>query len=322
MKHIALCILALLLVAACKPTVPSKYIQPDEMEDILYDYHVAQAMSKTDGAVAEYQKQVYVDAVLKKHGITEAEFDSSLVYYYTRADRLKDIYARVSERLNDEAKVLGAGVGEISRYSQYSTTGDTANIWNQTSEVLLIPRPTQNRFDFTIKVDTTFHLGDSFMFQFMSEFLYQSGAKDAVVCLLTKYEGDSIIQTVYHASVEGLVQVRVPANRENKLKEMRGYIYLSNGGDVSDTRKLMYISQLQLIRFHDKEKWKDNDIAKKDTIIQADSLQRIDNPGGPVPDTLRRRVFGRRQGGTPIRPVEGAALHRVEARPVVVNEVR
>ncbi len=129
MKHSSLYLFVLLLAVSCTPSVPSQYIQPDEMEDILYDYHVAQAMSKTIGSGNyEYNKQLYIDAVLKKHGVSEADFDSSLVYYYTRADRFHEIYVRVSERLNEEAKLLGASVGDISRYSQYSATGDTANI--------------------------------------------------------------------------------------------------------------------------------------------------------------------------------------------------
>lgn len=322
MKHSVTYLFVLMLMLACKPTVPSEYIQPGEMEDILYDYHIAQAMSRTSvGSEADLNKQVYLDAVLKKYGICEADFDSSLVYYYSRADRFKEIYSHVSERLNDEAKALGAGVGELNRYSQYSTTGDTANIWTNASEVLLIPRPTQNRFDFTIKVDTTFHLGDSFMFQFMSEFLYQTGSKDAVVCVLTKYEGDSIIQTANHVSIAGLSQIRVPANRDKKLKEMSGYIYLSDGGDLSDTRKLMYVSQMQLIRFHDKSINKTDGTNKKDSV-QTDSLQRIDNPGRAVPDTLRRRIVGRRPGGTPLRPDPGVGPHRVAPRPVELKKVQ
>ena len=322
MKHSYLYLFVLLLAVSCTPSVPSQYIQPDEMEDILYDYHVAQAMSKTIGSGNyEYNKQLYIDAVLKKHGVSEADFDSSLVYYYTRADRFHEIYVRVSERLNEEAKLLGASVGDISRYSQYSATGDTANIWSDAFDALLIPRPTQNRFDFTIKVDTTFHLGDSFMFQFVSEYLYQNGSKDAVVCIVTKYEGDSILQTTNHVSVSGLAQMRVPANREKKLKEMRGFIYLNDGGDISETRKMMYVSQLQLIRFHSKEILKADETAGKDSV-QTDSLQRVSNPGGSVSDTLRRRIIGRRQGGTPLPPSAGAGMHRVDARPVELKERR
>ena len=81
MKHSSLYIFVLMLAAACTPSVPKQYIQPGEMEDILFDYHVAQAMSKTTGSGDyEYNKQLYIDAVLKKYGISEADFDSSLVY--------------------------------------------------------------------------------------------------------------------------------------------------------------------------------------------------------------------------------------------------
>lgn len=38
---------AVLLLSACKPGVPSGLIQPEELEDLLYDYHVAQAMAET-----------------------------------------------------------------------------------------------------------------------------------------------------------------------------------------------------------------------------------------------------------------------------------
>ena len=122
-------LLLLVLVVACKPSVPSEYIQPDDMEDILYDYHVAMAMARQGSKEHDMNRELYFQSVLRKHGITEAEFDSSLVYYYSHVYRLKDIYTQVNNRLSDEAASLGVAVGEISRYSQYSETGDTANIW-------------------------------------------------------------------------------------------------------------------------------------------------------------------------------------------------
>ena len=174
-------LLLVMIMVACKPTVPSEYIQPDDMEDILYDYHVAQAMAKQiEVQDANFNKTRYFLSILKKYDVTEADFDSSLVYYYSHVDRLQDIYKQVNQRLSDEATNLGVTVGDINRYSQYSATGDTANIWNKQSDLLLIPCPTMNRFDFTVDVDTTFHQGDSFMFQFVSEYLWQNGRYDEI----------------------------------------------------------------------------------------------------------------------------------------------
>ena len=67
MKHSPLCFLVvMLLMVACKPTVPSQYIQPDEMEEILYDYHVSQAMAKFEGGDKyEFRRNLYFQAVLK-----------------------------------------------------------------------------------------------------------------------------------------------------------------------------------------------------------------------------------------------------------------
>ena len=323
MRHSLTFLLVLMLVVACKPSVPSEYIQPGDMEDILYDYHLALAMSRQKGGSdMDFNRSLYFQSVLKKHDVTEAEFDSSLVYYYSHAYRLKDIYSEVNQRLSDEATSLGVAVGDISRYSQYSTTGDTANIWSQRTDLLLIPRPAMNRYDFTVKVDSTFKKGDSFMFQFMSEFIWQSGSKDITVCIVCKYEGDSIIQTANHISVAGTAQVRIPANREKKLKEMRGFIYLSDGGDDSNVRKMLFISQIQLIRFHD-EMTSNEDTTDDEPSTEApsqDSIQRGDDTRRAEPDTVRDRIKGGQHGLRPIPIDSRTVVHRMDSRPARSKE--
>ena len=56
------------LLVGCKPGTPSEYIQPDDMEDILVDYHMARAMAEqADGPFEErsYRQALYVEAVMK-----------------------------------------------------------------------------------------------------------------------------------------------------------------------------------------------------------------------------------------------------------------
>ena len=85
-------IFGVLLLMGCAPSVPGKYIQPGEMEDILYDYHIAEAMANDyESRRDTLLMRVYKAAVLKKHGYSEAEFDSSMVYYMRHADRLHHI---------------------------------------------------------------------------------------------------------------------------------------------------------------------------------------------------------------------------------------
>ena len=64
---------AVAMLTSCKPEVPSKYIQPDDMEDLIYDYHVAQGIASQEGSNPEYQKRLAFELVLKEHGVTTTE---------------------------------------------------------------------------------------------------------------------------------------------------------------------------------------------------------------------------------------------------------
>ena len=141
-----------LLTVACKPGVPRDIIQPDDMEKLLYDYHVSQAMASEGEGNMEYNERLYKLAVLKKHGVTEAEFDSSLVYYTRHTEQLHKIYQRLSERMNKEALALGASTDEVNRFT-LTSTGDTANIWKGDINAALIPYAPYNVISFVIPAD-------------------------------------------------------------------------------------------------------------------------------------------------------------------------
>ncbi len=245
-------VVSTMLIVSCKPQVPSEYIQPDEMEDILYDYHLVQSIAnqETETGSSSFNKHLLYLAVLKKYGVTEAEFDSSLVYYYTHAKTFNEIYSKVESRMEAEAVRLGASAGEMGRYSLLTADGDTANIWRNASSKVLLPVPPYNKYTFTVEADTTFRRGDSFMFNFMSAFVYQNGTKDAVMYMAVTYDNDSISSFSSHISVSGHSQMRIPGNARNDIKRIDGFICLNQGNDESMTQKLMFIDGIQLIRFH------------------------------------------------------------------------
>ena len=279
-----LTVLSAALLVACKPSVPSEYIQPDDMEDLLVDYHLAQAMAQQqDGSYEEsqYRRELYLDAVLKKHGITRADFDSSLVYYYIRADRFQKIYKRVADQLSEQALAMGTSQSEIDRYATLSANGDTANVWADRTEAVLTPYAPYNRFDFSIDADTTFRKGDSFMLSFQTDYLYQSGSKTAVAHLTVTYDNDSIVSNTSHISVSGTTQLRVAAINDLTVKKIRGFIYLSPGSEKTTTLRLMLLSHMHFIKFRRQES-KDEPQAKDSLVSQplkGDTLRR---------DSLRR----------------------------------
>ena len=266
-------------MSACKPGVPSNYIQPGDMEDILYDYYVSQGMASVSEqkiGTEDYRRDLFFNAVLKKHRVTRAEFDSSLVYYYTRADKFVDICHNVQDRLSEEALDLGTSEGEVERYTTQSLTGDTANVWEGNRSLMLIPYAPYNRIQFTQKADTSYHKGDSYMLSFMSDFLYQGGIKEALVYLALKYENDSIVSKVTHFSASGDTKLRIDAC-DLKVKELMGYFYLGEGNEKNTDLKLLFLTDIQLIRFH-KQK---SDKSVTPATEKTDSIKII-------PDSVRR----------------------------------
>ena len=279
-RHI-LFVFLLVLLSACTPKVPGEYIQPGDMEDILYDYFVSQGMAREEddgGRVMDYRRELYFDAVLKKYDVTRAEFDSSLVYYYTRADRFVKIWKNVQDRLGEAAIDYGASAGEVETFTARSLTGDTANIWNGVFSQALVPYAPYNRLQYSIQADTAFRKGDSFMLTWYSNFLYQSGSKDAVAYMAIRYKNDSIASQTVHFSTDGFSQLRMDGCDE-PVKEIKGFVYLGQGYESTSAMRMLILSNIQLIRFHNKA-----DVVKEPEPMksEADSLSQ-------VPDSLRPR---------------------------------
>lgn len=295
------------LLVGCKPGTPSEYIQPDDMEDILVDYHMARAMAEqADGPFEErsYRQALYVEAVMKKHGVTKAEFDSSLVYYYRRADRFDKMYQNVADRLEAQALAHGATEGEIGKFASLSATGDTANVWTDRSRFAMMTTPPYNRWSFEVTVDTAFHKGDSFLLQFMADFMFQDGMRNGVLNVAVTYDNDTTISKNIVFSSIGLTQLRIPTFENHAVKRMRGYFYLGGGNDRTTTTRLLFLDNIQLIRFHRER----NEETKKD-CIEPDSIGKrltLDSVGS---GDLER-------GGTEILPLDaGDAKHRMVRRP-------
>ena len=90
-----------LAIVGCRPR---GVLSNKEMRNVLYDLH------RVDGAlqVAGYnyghnqELAAYYKAVLDEHGVTQAEFDSSLVWYTDNPQIFNKIYPKVIARLQED----------------------------------------------------------------------------------------------------------------------------------------------------------------------------------------------------------------------------
>ena len=280
-------VVMLILLSACTPTVPSKYLQPDEMEDLMYDFYVSQGMGNSRVGSTEYQNRYNLESVLKKYGLTSAEFDSSLVYYYNHMERMNQIYTNVQKRLSEEALELGTSAGEVERYTIQSTSGDTTDVWEGRRQMMLLPMPPYHVMQFTQKADTSFHKGDSFLFTFGNTYLVQNGTRNATAYLSITYENDSVVSTTSNIGSTGMTTLRLAAC-DQKAKQIDGYIYLIRR-DHSDNENelcLLMLDHIQLMRFHHHEdQAKSENEEKNEEKFVAAPPMKIDTT-----DTVKRPV--------------------------------
>ena len=214
---------------------------------MLYDMHMARAAAQqTDNPAVS--NVAYSQAVLEKYDVTKADFDSSMVYYYTHAEDLNKIYKVIAERVQDEAVRVGANIGEIGQYQGLSENGDTANIWKQAGQAILSAYEPYNRMNFTIKADTAFRKGDTYQMNFSADFFFQGGIKSAVACIVVKYDNDSTMQYINYVRGDGVHSLRIPYNDSLMVKELNGFIYLNKPKDKATTAKLLFIDRIQFVR--------------------------------------------------------------------------
>ena len=146
--------LAILLLAACKPTVPSQVIQPDDMEEVLYDYYLSNGMAITPGEEGgNYTREYYHRLALKKHGYTQADFDTSMVWYYNHLEDLFRIYERVQHRLGEDALAQGTSIRELQQFTTYSHSSDTTDVWEGKRFLLLYPQAPFHVYQFRQHAD-------------------------------------------------------------------------------------------------------------------------------------------------------------------------
>lgn len=164
-----LCIVLACAAASCNKRMPDEVIDEEKMEDLLIDIHKSEAFIEGDYAYYNTmgRKDSIRNAVLAKHGVTRAEFDTSLVWYGMNIEKYIEIYKRVIERLQEEDnKTIALMHGEKTKTNKITRSGDTVDIWNMERYHILDCNIGSNIATFSIPSDDNFREGDMFTLRF------------------------------------------------------------------------------------------------------------------------------------------------------------
>ena len=276
------------LLAACKPELPPGVLSESKMERVLYDFHLAQGMAESatreEGQTVEQLQYEYFQAMLRKHGITEAEFDTSMIYYCSDLDRMNRVYKNVAVRLQREANALGLVLGEKSVFHGLSSDGDTANVWADRPLFVVTPKLTDNLQMWQLACDSTWLEGDDLIWRFTLTALNRGGFNDCFADVIVTYTNDSVRTYLANANSQKDYELRVNNPKDWVPRQVTGHLYANLSTDPQ-MMNYIFITKIALIRLHKPQSVRDRwhqleekaDTTDVDTLqmdsIQADTLE-------------------------------------------------
>lgn len=157
---IALLMGCMLLFVGCRVERPKEILNPSQMGDVLYDFHLAQIMGADLNGDDMYKRSLYLEYVYDKHHITQEQLDSSLIWYARNPKNLAAIYENLGHRADVEMERIKRMQEEAELRGPKPVEGDSADIWYDHRLMILTSSPLSNRVSYAIPTDSNFHLCD------------------------------------------------------------------------------------------------------------------------------------------------------------------
>ncbi len=130
-------LLSLVVLGSCKK-IPDGVIKPAQMEEVLYDMHIAESIVEEEPSKYrdKSKKMEVLAGVYSENNITKAQFDTSIVYYSKNLEAYLKIYDNVSKRLGIVKDSL---VEQLHAYelSLLSPVGDSVDVWKLDPQFIL-----------------------------------------------------------------------------------------------------------------------------------------------------------------------------------------
>ena len=237
-------IAGLALMTSCGKQIPSDIIQPKQMEKVLYDYHLSLSMAQSSKNV---EKEAQRNYVFQKHNITEAEFDSSMVWYARESKELLAIYENLNKRFNREYSHIERLLeSREDANSQSFVSGDTVNIWRKGDIHWFNTAPLYRQLAFEIKADTTFHPQDAFLWSMDCHFLTEG---KIVMGMNVIFDNDSVIGTTKTIETSGKHEIYLQTDSAYQIKTLNGFIYVPEQ-DATNLDPKVLAHHIALTRYH------------------------------------------------------------------------
>ena len=245
--HYGLTAFLALALSACQVKRPDTVLSDAQMEEVLYDYHIAKALGEGTSHTENYKRVLYVESVFKKHGITQAQFDSSMVWFSRNPEVLGKIYEHIVNRLKAEQTSLDELLALREGKPRTSVAGDSVDVWFGQRLYRLTGSPLTNRLTFSLPADSNFQDRDTLRWHV--RFLFSGAAFDSVAApvmsLSLHYKNDSVVSGLRKVCEAGEYSITLQGDTLGALKEVNGFVYYPDRDG-----RILLLDSISLMRYH------------------------------------------------------------------------
>lgn len=269
--HIFLMLLLALSMLSCDKT-PSHVMSVNDMADLIVDLQIADAY--IENHISEFEsdssKMVIKQSIFKKHGITQEDYDTSLVWYahnmedYTKAHdkavgKLKDRYDKLDKQsakdregeiLAGPADIQGApthdaaprnGGGRHLKPLKANAQGDSIDMWKGQRNYMITRGAGRGFITFDIQPGSNKQPGDRYQLAYK----LTRGGNEFKVSLNVDYTDGATAQITRGTNSDGWVAIDIQSDTARQVRRVYGYVsYDMKRGGVA------YVDSLMLMRTH------------------------------------------------------------------------
>jgi hypothetical protein len=235
-------VLCAVMFAACS-RAPEGILPERKMQHVLVDIQIAEDMIGMDAATfpTNEEKTALYRSVFRKHGVTEAEYDSSLVWYGHNLDAYMRIYklalADVQARIDALGDAAPEPVTEMNR--------DSLEIWTFRRYRELSPRMLANMMVFDIEPGTAYSSGSTFVLG-MHVWGVTPRMREPVEMHLRTVCDDTTYTASRTIRENGYCELRLKVSPVKRTQRVYGYIRLDGKEDAC--RKI-YLDGFRLTKY-------------------------------------------------------------------------
>ena len=224
--RLAACALLALAIIACNK-VPDDVIQPEEMAALMADVRIAGAVVSVNAS--DYRgpaaKEALKQEVFRVHGVTEAQYDSSLVWYGHNIGVYQEVTDRCIEILEQRAREAGSAAAS----AVMSVAGDSVDVWDAPRLFSFSNNSPTKYITFALDADRNWEPGDVYTWHIR----FLLAPETAHWQLVAEYDDGAVESQsgTLHISQQGRQEIMLFCDSTREARSISGWLEVTPAGN-------------------------------------------------------------------------------------------